>query len=94
MNLTAGFHGIDIPVTSKEQFTLCDCDADTGFLSLLTQGGDCKEDVSLVRGEDGAFDEMGKEVLRRFEDGEALTLTVLSLLGRDVVVGCEGDTSA
>ena len=107
INLTAGFHGIDVPVTTKATYSLLDCDADTGFLSLLTEGGDCKEDVSLVMNNDGedmtssrgvtnggtTFDDMGTEVLRRFEEGESLKLTVLSLLGKDIVVACETDTS-
>ena len=67
LNLTAGFHGIDVPVTVKAQYSLLDADSDTGFLSLLTDSGDCKEDVGLARGEDGAFDQLGKEVIRRFE---------------------------
>uniref|UniRef100_A0A7S0SPD9 Translation initiation factor 5A C-terminal domain-containing protein n=1 Tax=Mantoniella antarctica TaxID=81844 RepID=A0A7S0SPD9_9CHLO len=92
LNLTAGFHGIDVPLTSKAAYGLLDCDADTGFLSLLTDSGDCKEDVGLVRNaEDGMFDEMGAEVLRRFQAGEALRLMVLSLLGKEVVVGVDVD---
>lgn len=82
-------------MTTKSTYSLLDCDADTGFLSLLTEGGDCKEDVSLVKNaEDGKFDEMGAEVLKRFDQGEALKLTVLSLLGKDVVVACETDVIA
>jgi len=38
LNLSAGFHGIDVPVSSKAAYSLLDCDADTGFLSLLTDG--------------------------------------------------------
>ena len=94
LNLTAGFHGIDVPVTVKAQYSLLDADPDTGFLSLLTDSGDCKEDVGLARGEDGAFDDLGKEVIRRFEAGEALRLTVLSLMGKDVVIACDADAGA
>lgn len=94
LNLTAGFHGIDVPVTVKAQYSLLDADPDTGFLSLLTDSGDCKEDVGLARGEDGALDDLGKEVIRRFEAGEALRLTVLSLMGKDVVIACDADAGA
>ncbi|ACO66215.1 predicted protein, partial [Micromonas commoda] len=86
LNLTAGFHGIDVPVTIKAQYSLMDVDSDTGFLSLLTDSGDCKEDVGLVKNEDGSFDELGQEVISKFEAGEALKLTVLSILGKDVVI--------
>lgn len=94
LNLTAGFHGIDVPVTIKAQYSLMDVDSDTGFLSLLTDSGDCKEDVGLVKNEDGSFDELGQEVISKFEAGEALKLTVLSILGKDVVIACDVDTGA
>jgi|TARA_B100000405_G_scaffold98258_2_gene68410 translation initiation factor 5A len=94
LNLTAGFHGIDVPVTVKAQYSLMDVDSDTGFLSLLTDSGDCKEDVGLVKIEDGSFDELGQEVISKFEAGEALKLTVLSILGKDVVIACDVDTGA
>ena len=85
LNLTAGFHGIDVPVTSKAVFTLCDVDSSTGFLSLLTDEGETKEDVSLSRGDDGEFDSQGAEILQLFEDGESLRITVLSIMGKDIV---------
>ena len=91
----AGFHGIDVPVTTKAQYSLMDVDSETGFLSLLTDSGDCKEDVGLMKNEeDGSFDELGQEVISKFDAGESLKLTVLSLLGRDVVVACDVDTGA
>ena len=95
LNLSAGFHGIDVPVTTKAQYSLMDVDSETGFLSLLTDSGDCKEDVGLVKNdEDGSFDELGIEVIGKFDAGESLKLTVLSLLGKDVVVACDVDTGA
>ena len=42
LNLTAGFHGIDVPVTTKTTYSLMDVDSDTGFLSLLTQSGEVR----------------------------------------------------
>ena len=76
LNLSAGFHGVPVPVTSKATFALCDVDSRTGFISLLTDDGETKEDVSLTRAEDGAaFDALGAEVLARFEAGESLKVS-------------------
>ena len=50
LNLSAGFHGIDVPVTSKAWFGLMDVDATTGFLSLMTNSGEPKEDAALGLG--------------------------------------------
>ena len=86
LNLTAGFHGIDAPVTNKAQYGLMDVDSETGFLSLLTDSGDNKEDVNLWKGEDGEWDAIGAEIIRRFEEGEALKVTVLTLMGKSLVV--------
>ena len=91
LNLSAGFHGINVPVTSKATFALCDVDASTGFLSLLTDDGETKEDVSLTRAEDGGFDALGAEVVQRFEAGESLKVTVLSIMGQDMVDGVAKD---
>jgi len=92
LNLSAGFHGIDVPVTTKASYALCDVDVSTGFLSLLTDAGETKEDVALSRAEDGkAFDALGAEVVERFEAGESLKVTVLSIMGKDLVDGVMKD---
>ena len=92
INCTAGFHGIDVPVTSKATFSLLDVDVASGFLSLLTEAGETKEDAALGRAEDGeAFDEIGCEIQRRFEAGEALKVTVLSIMEKELVVDVSKD---
>lgn len=92
INLTAGFHGIDVPITSKTQYTLLDIDTETGFLSLLMDSGDTKEDATLSRAEDGSFDAVGTDLVQRFEAEEALKVSVLSIMGKDVVVEVTRDT--
>ena len=94
LNLTAGFHGIDVPVTTKASYALLDVDTSTGFLSLLTDGGETKEDTALSRAEDGkAFDEVGAEIVRRFQEGEPLLVTVLSIMDKDIVIDLAKDTT-
>ena len=77
-----------MPVTSKQYFALLDVDAASGDLSLLTDGGDTKEDVSLSRNEEDSsmFDAIGSEVVKRFEAGESLKVGVLSIMGKELVV--------
>ena len=94
LNLTAGFHGIEVPVTTKAAFALLDVDTDSGFLSLLTPNGDTKEDVALCRAEEGGWDEVGIELCKRFDDGEALKVTVLTIMEKDIVVEISKDTDA
>lgn len=92
LNLTAGFHGIDVPVVSKKWYSLLDVDGQSGFLSLMTEEGDTKEDASLGFAEDGkTFDEVGAEVLQRFEADEALKVCVLTIMGKELVVEVSKD---
>ena len=82
-----------MPITTKASYALCDVDVSSGFLSLLTDSGDTKEDVKLGRAEDGKeFDSVGQEIVQRFEAGEALKVTVLSIMGKDIVDGVTKDT--
>ena len=74
---------------------LLDVDLSTGFLSLLTDGGETKEDAALGRADDGkAFDDIGADIVRRFEADEPLTVTVLTIMGKDIVVDVSKDMSA
>ena len=92
LNLTAGFRGIDVPVTSKSWYALVDVDVRSGDLSLMTESSEPKEDVTLCRTEDGAFDEIGSEVVQRFNADEALKVAVLSIMGKELVVEVSKDT--
>lgn len=95
LNLTAGFHGIDVPLTTKAVYSLMDVDAGTGFLSLLTDSGEAKEDTALSRADGGkTWDEIGVELVRRFDAGEALKVAVLTIMEKDIVVEVTKDTDA
>ena len=91
INCTAGFNGIEVPVTTKSTFSLLDIDTSTGNLSLLTESGETKEDASLSRIEDGSFDAVGAECVKLFDAGEALKVTVLTIMGKDIVVEVHKD---
>lgn len=69
-----------------------DIDSSDGTLSLLTDSGEPKEDALLSKAEDGSWDAVGAECVKRFEDGEALKVTVLSIMGKDLVVEVSRDT--
>lgn len=93
-NLSAGFKGIDAPITEKHAYTLVDVDTRTGFISLL-DGDDIKEDTKLCRSEDGKeFDELGTSIVTRFEEGEALKITVLTIMGQSIVIEAVKDVDS
>ena len=41
--------GVEAPLPHRNKYSLMDVDTDSGFLSLLTDEGDTKEDVQLSR---------------------------------------------
>jgi translation elongation factor P/translation initiation factor 5A len=89
INCTAGFNGIDVPVTTKATFLLMDVDASSGDISLLDEAsGDTKDDVTLVKDpEDPAnFDEIGKEVVKAWDDGAETKVEVLEIMGKSLVL--------
>ena len=95
INCTAGFHGIDVPLTTYAHFSLMDVDKSDGTLSLLTADGEPKEDAMLSRGEDGlGWDAVGEELVKRFDEGESLKVKVLTIMGKDLVVEVNTDTDA
>ena len=62
INLTNAHDGLEVPVTSKKKYTLLDVDTDSGFLSLLTDDGDTKEDASLSKKEDESGERVWDDV--------------------------------
>eukprot|EP01047_Picozoa_sp_COSAG01_P005745 COSAG01_NODE_200_length_22187_cov_59.140529_2_plen_162_part_00 len=88
-NLTAGFDGMEVPVASKASYSLIDIDTESGFLTLLTEEGETKEDTCLSRASDDPeetdFDEVGSDIIQRFDEGENLRVTVLTIMGKDLV---------
>merc|ERR1712166_341728 len=86
INTTAGFHGIDVPVTSICKYMLCDVDKDSGFLTLMSDDGEMYEAAKLG-GEAPEFDEVGQEVIQLFqEDHGEYGISVLSIMGTEIAI--------
>ncbi|CAE8599449.1 unnamed protein product [Polarella glacialis] len=80
-----GTVSIQVPKWSTNEYTLLDVDASDGAVSLMDPAGGTKEDVTLVK--DGKeWDPVSKDVIERFEAGEALIVTVFSCMGKEVVM--------
>lgn len=86
INLTNAHDGLEVPVTSKKKYALLDVDTDSGFLSLLTDDGETKEDASLSKKEDESgeqvWDDVGTCGLQLLPVPSVLAASVLSQLGR------------
>ena len=56
-------------------------DIDDGFLSLMEDSGEVRSDIKLVE------DDVGKNIKKRFEDGDSFMVTILAACGEEAAVG-------
>ena len=55
-------------------------DIDDGYLTLMDDSGDQREDLKLPEGD------LGKEIQTKFDNDEQLLLTVLKAMGEEAVI--------
>ena len=67
-----------------------DVDVGTGIVSCLTDAGEVKDDLDLPKNEQGQPDEVGKELIEKWEksveSGAEVKITVLSIMGREMIL--------
>ena len=62
-------------------------DGRSGDVSVFLSSGEMKEDLEMGKSEDGkGWDEVGIELLKRFEDGEEIAVVVQTLLGKEYII--------
>ncbi|QKX53464.1 uncharacterized protein TRUGW13939_00543 [Talaromyces rugulosus] len=83
-DLSPSTHNMDVPNVSRKEFQLLDI-TDDGFLSLMDDGGNTKDDVKVPDGE------VGDRINKLFTDeGKDVSVTVMSAMGEEVAVECKG----
>ncbi|XP_029983573.1 eukaryotic translation initiation factor 5A-1-like [Sphaeramia orbicularis] len=71
-------HNMDVPHVSRKDYQLSNID--DGFLSLMDDNGELREDLKIPEGD------VGKDIEKRFDNGENLIITVLKALDEEQVV--------
>ncbi|KAM8916960.1 eukaryotic translation initiation factor 5A-1-like isoform 1-T1 [Spinachia spinachia] len=71
-------HNMDVPHVTRKDYQVIDV-AD-GFLSLMDDGGATREDLKLPEGD------IGKEIEKKFDNGDNFMVTVLKALDEENVV--------
>lgn len=79
-------HNMEVPIVKRTDLQLIDISE--GYLSLMDDKGETREDLKLP---DGA---LGQQISKDFEDGKGLMCTVLKACGEEVVIATKIDTSA
>ena len=71
-------HNLDVPNIKRNDYQLVDISE--GFLSLMMDNGDVREDLRVPDGD------LGKEIENKFAAGEEMLVTVLSAMGEESAV--------
>ncbi|KAG1138164.1 hypothetical protein G6F37_010716 [Rhizopus arrhizus] len=74
-DLSPSTHNMDVPNITRQEYQLINID--DGFLNLMTQDGNTKDDVKLPEGE------LGETLEAEFEEGKDLLVTVVTAMGEE-----------
>jgi translation initiation factor 5A len=77
-DLSPSTHNMEVPVVKRNEFQLLDID--DGYLSLMNNDGDMKEDVKAPEGE------LGDKLQADFDDGKELIVTIVSAMGEEACI--------
>ncbi|CDO65325.1 eukaryotic translation initiation factor 5A [Plasmodium reichenowi] len=81
-------HNMDVPVVKRTELQLIDITED-GFVSLLYDNGDTKDDLSLPKDTEGNLDEVAKQIRNLFDNGKSVLVSVLSACGQEKIIAAK-----
>jgi len=82
-----GSHNIDVPNIKRTELTLITID-DEGFLSLMNDVGECRNDIKLPDDTEDDI-EISKRIKSYVEEGKECIVTILAAMGIEKVVECK-----
>ena len=83
-DLCPSTHNIDVPNVNRSDFQLVDI-SDDGFVSLLDEKGDIRDDLRMPTDE-----ELATKITDDFKKGDTtIVLTVLSAVGEEAIIACK-----
>jgi len=78
-------HNMDVPNVKRRDFQLLD--VDDGYLSLMDDGGNTRDDLKLPEGD------VGNEISAAISDSKDIICTVLSACGEECVIATKVNTA-
>jgi translation initiation factor 5A len=78
-------HNAHIPVVVRKDYDLCDI-TDDGFLSLMEENGDMREDVKLPEHPENYARELQNAFLKAQEENKTLSVSLLAAMGHEQVM--------
>jgi len=79
-------HNMDVPNVTRLDFQLLDISPD-GYLSLMNDNGDVREDLKLPESE------LGAQIRADYDAGREILCTVLKACGEEVVIAIKNNTA-
>jgi len=79
-------HNMDVPFVKREDYQLMDI-SDDGYLTLMSDGGDLREDLKLPDGD------LGSQLKSEFDNGREILCTVLKACGEECVIAIKTNTA-
>jgi len=79
-------HNMDVPFVKREDYQLMDI-SDDGYLTLMSDGGDLREDLKLPDGD------LGSQLKGEFDNGREILCTVLKACGEECVIAIKTNTA-
>ena len=81
-DLCPSTHNMNVPKVGRNDYQIVD--VNEGFLSLMAENGEVKNDIKIPVGE------LGKEITTKFENNEQFMVTVMKVMGDEMAVGTKG----
>ena len=74
-DISPSTHNMDVPHVKRDEYQLVNID--DGYLNLMTNDGDTKDDVRVPEGE------LGEQIQAAFDEGKDLMVTIVSAMGEE-----------
>ncbi len=71
---------VDVPIVTKQEYQLINID-DEGFMSMLTDNSQVREDIRLPDGE------LGQQIQESFDEGNDLMIATIKAMGKEQPTG-------
>lgn len=82
-------HNTQVPFVKRTEYNLLDITSE-GYVSLMDENGETREDVKLP----DYPDNFAREIRTMFEDGKNYSVTVLTAMGHDQIVSIKEEQEA
>jgi len=91
--LQSASHTLPVPFVTREEYTLTDIDASDKHISLLSAGGEMKEDLFLPTAQEpknaDADEKLEKEMQQGFDDGKEVLVVIQKACGIEKPCSCQ-----